>query len=101
MVGELAEQLRSARWSAVLPSIIDAAERDLDVAEVQAALQTQFSTPFLLAAERAQARGELPSSRRPAHVVANVIGPLFYRRWFSREPIDSDFVDNLVKSVAG
>lgn len=85
----------------MLPSIIDAAERDPDVAEVQAALQAQFSTPFLLAAERAQARGELPPCRRPAQVVASVMGPLFYRRWFSKEPIDPDFVEDVVKSVAG
>ena len=97
----LAEQLRSARWPAVLPSIIDAAERDSNVAEVQAALHVQFSTPFLLVAERAQARGELPPCCSPAQIVASVMGPLFYRRWFSKEPINPEFVKDVVKNVAG
>ena len=53
LAGALAQQLRSPGWPAVLPSIIDAAERDTEVAQVHAAMQARFSAPFLLAAERA------------------------------------------------
>jgi hypothetical protein len=27
------------------------------------------------------------------------MGPLFYRRWFSREPIDEQFVKRIVRNV--
>jgi hypothetical protein len=29
------------------------------------------------------------------------MGPLFYRRWFSREPIDKKFVKGVVSTVIG
>jgi hypothetical protein len=29
-------------------------------------------------------------------VVAALLGPLFYRRWFSRGPIDEQFVDTII-----
>jgi hypothetical protein len=30
----------------------------------------------------------LPKSLDPSHVIVQVLGLLFYRRWFSREPLD-------------
>src|SRR5208337_2680176 len=36
---QLAEHLCTARWAAVLPSIVDAAERDSELAELQTRLQ--------------------------------------------------------------
>lgn len=30
-----------------------------------------------------------------------VTGPLFYRRWFSREPLDSAFVKSVVSAAVG
>ena len=95
----VAEDLCTARWPAVLPSIIDAAERDPEVAGVQAALQVGFTAPFLAVAERARHRGELPDGRSASDIVASLLGPLFFRRWFSREPIDDRFVEMLVHSV--
>lgn len=32
-------------------------------------------------------------------VVAAVIGPLFYRRWFSREPVDDRFIETTIAAV--
>ncbi|GMX63765.1 hypothetical protein Elgi_32430 [Paenibacillus elgii] len=29
----------------------------------------------------------------------HLLGPLFYRRWFSREPIDDQFVKAIIKRV--
>jgi hypothetical protein len=37
--------------------------------------------------------------RNPADIVASIIGPFFYRRWFSREPIDDKFVRSVVASL--
>jgi len=92
----LAEQLRTARWPAILPSIIDAAERDEDIARMHAKLQAGFSSPYIPVVERAIARGELPARQNPAEIIAVVLGPLFFRRWFSREPLDETFVKSVV-----
>jgi hypothetical protein len=33
--------------------------------------------------------------------VAELLGPLFYRRWFSREPIDDQFIETVTQAVTG
>ena len=32
-------------------------------------------------------------------MIAGLVGPLFYRRWFSRGPIDEEFITTTVKNV--
>jgi AcrR family transcriptional regulator len=92
----LAEQLRSANWPSILPSIIDAAERDSELAELHARLQAGFYAPYLSVVERAKERAEVARRQDGADVAAAVMGPLFYRRWFSREPINDRFVRAVV-----
>jgi hypothetical protein len=98
---ELAEQLRSARWASVLPSIVDAAERAPELAGLHADLHARLMAPFGVVTERARARGELAADRGPADVTAAVVGPLFYRRWFSRQPLDAVFVGRVVEDARG
>jgi AcrR family transcriptional regulator len=96
---DLAEQLRSARWATVLPSIVDAAEREPELAGLHAGLHARLLAPFGVVTERARARGELPAGQEAVDVTAAVAGPLFYRRWFSREPLDTAFVRRVVENV--
>lgn len=93
----LAGLLQRANWSAVLPSIVDAAERDSEFATVHAGIQRGHAAPVRQIVERAVARHELPADTDPAVVAAAVLGPLFYRRWFSRELLDDAFVDAIVR----
>ncbi len=95
----LASRLRTARWATVLPSIIDAAERDPELADLHSRMHAEMTTAFRSVVERAQQRGELSRHRRASEVVATIIGPLFYRRWFSREPLDEGFVKRVVESA--
>jgi AcrR family transcriptional regulator len=82
----IAERL-SGRWSSVLPSVIDAAERDPELAQVHAQLHADMMGAFHAVVARAQARGEIPTDAAASDLIAAVMGPLFYRRWFSREPL--------------
>ena len=93
----VANRLRTANWATVLPSIIDAAERDPELAALQASLHGEMRAAFRVVVERAQEKGELPRRVDPAEVIAAVLGPLFYRRWFSREALDERFVKGVVK----
>jgi len=95
----LASRLRSARWATVLPSIIDAAERDPELANLHSRMHAEMTTAFRAVVERAQQRGDLSRGRRLTEVVAMILGPLFYRRWFSREPLDEGFVKRVVESA--
>jgi AcrR family transcriptional regulator len=84
--------LRSKSFSSVLPSIVDAAERDDQVAAMYERIHAEHMAPFFAVVERAKRRRELPRGCPASDIVAAVVGPLFYRRWFSREPIDDRFV---------
>ena len=95
----LADQLQNARWPSILPSIVDAAERDPELAQLHAGLQAGFSAPYLPVVERAKKRGELPPRAQASEIVAAIVGPLFYRRWYSREPIDEKLAKKIVTGL--
>lgn len=101
LMGALAEALTTAPWTSVLPSIVDAGERDPDMAEMYRRLQQGYSAPFEAAIWRGIDRGELPADTDVAVLVAALIGPLFFRRWFAREPLTEGFVAEIVRIVVG
>jgi AcrR family transcriptional regulator len=97
----MAGRLRSDRWASILPSMIDAAERDPELAEVHTRLHAGFMEPLYVAIDRAKKRGELSPDRDPSEIVASVVGPLYYRRWFSRQPLDEKFAKSIVENAVG
>src|SRR5580698_1356608 len=99
LVTSLAHLLRSAKWTSVLPSVIDAAERDPDTAAMYSRLQEGYSAPLQFIIQRAIQSGDLPKTADAALLVAALTGPLFYRRWFSREPLTSAFAKQIVRLV--
>lgn len=96
---DLAHLLMTAKWPSVLPSIVDAAERDPDLAAIYSQLQASHVKPYVEIIERAKCNGEIPAKSDTAMIVAELVGPLFYRRWFSREALDEGFVKGIVESV--
>lgn len=98
-VVNLAALLTSARWTAVLPALADAAERNEELANVLGAIQRGHATPIRAIVDRAKRRGELHDTVDPTTVAASILGPLFYRRWFSREALSKEFVKDLVQHV--
>lgn len=99
LMGDLAQALTTARWTSVLPSIIDAGERDPEMADMYRRLQQGYSAPFEEVIRRGIERGELPEATDPATLAAALIGPLFFRRWFSREPLTEAFVAKIIRLV--
>jgi hypothetical protein len=97
MVLYVAGRLRTAGWAKVLPSIMDAAERDPELAKLQAKLHGEMRGAFRTIVERGQKRGEVDAAIDPTEVIAGVLGPLFYRRWWSREALDERFVRGVVE----
>jgi AcrR family transcriptional regulator len=101
LLSRLAQQLKAARWPAILPSIIDAAERDQEIARLHQQLQATFSAPYRTVIERARQKGDLPKTAEVSELLAGLLGPMFYRRWFSRAPIDDKFVQAIVARALG
>jgi hypothetical protein len=79
-----------------VPSVIDAAERDAEVATIHGQIQRGHARPFQEVVARAKRNGEISASVDSATMIAALIGPLFYRRWFSRESLDGSFVKDVV-----
>lgn len=96
---EIAHLLPTANWSFVLPSIVDTAERNPEFAEIHSRIQRGHAAPLREVLQRAADRGELSAHADVSTIVAALLGPLFYRRWFSREPIDDQFVESIIKRV--
>jgi AcrR family transcriptional regulator len=96
LLSNLARLLSTARWSSVVPSIVDVAERDPDFAALHARIQRGHATPLREVLDRAIERGQLPAATDSAQLVSALIGPLYYRRWFTREASDDSFIEALV-----
>jgi AcrR family transcriptional regulator len=101
ILAHLGHLLGTARWSSVVPSIVDVAERDPEFAGIHGKIQRGHAAPFREVIERAAGRGEISAATDPSGMVSALIGPLYYRRWFSREPIDDQFVRTIVRNVIG
>jgi AcrR family transcriptional regulator len=95
----IAHLLETANWSSVLPSIVDIAERDPEFADIHSQIQRGHAAPLREVLDRAVHRGELPAEVDLPTLVAALLGPLFYRRWFSREAIDDRFVEAIINRV--
>jgi AcrR family transcriptional regulator len=96
---DIAELLGAARWSSILPSIVDAAEHDPEFADIHSRIQHGHAAPLRAALDRAALRGEIPSAADRNAIAAALLGPLFYRRWFSREQIDAEFVETIIRTA--
>jgi AcrR family transcriptional regulator len=99
LLSDLGRLLTTARWSFIVPSIVDIAERDPEFAAVHGAIQRGHAGPIRQVIARAADRGELPPATDRSAMVSALVGPLYYRRWFSREPIDDQFVTTIVHNV--
>ena len=98
----IADLLGTARWSSILPSIIDAAEHDPEFAAMHSRIQRGHAAPLRAALDRAALREEIPPAADRNAIAAALLGPLFYRRWFSREQIDAEFLEMIIQNaIAG
>jgi AcrR family transcriptional regulator len=95
----IANLLGTARWSSILPSIVDAAEHDPEFASLHSRIQHGHAAPLRAALDRAALRGEIPPAADRNAIAAALLGPLYYRRWFSREPIDAEFMEMIIRNA--
>jgi AcrR family transcriptional regulator len=82
--------------STVLPSIVDAGERDKELAQLQSSELCEVQDTFRTVIERGKKRGELPARENAQELIAAILGPLFFRRWFSRESLDEALAKRVV-----
>lgn len=99
-VQELAAGLATGEFAVLLGSLIELAERS----ERAAALATEFGRRrrrhLVERLQRAVDDGDLDPDVDLDLVVSQLVGPLFYRRFVSRQPIPPELVTRLVRGCA-
>lgn len=91
---EVRSQFQS-RNGAILPSIMDAAERDEEMAELFAAIVQKIVGEFQLFIDRGVRRKEIRRGMDARELATSIIGPLVFRRLFLR----SNSTDAVLKKI--
>jgi len=95
----LAGVLTRSASAGVMTSMIDAAERDPQIAALQASFTRERRLASRRALDRAVARDEIGGDYDFEVEAALIGGALFYRRLVSREPLSDRFVDRVVDAA--
>lgn len=96
LVAGFAAQLEHEPWAAALPVLLDAARRDPRLRARMEAFLEQRKDPVRRVVARAVDAGALRSDIDPGLAVAQLLGPLVFRRMITSEALDRPVVDALV-----
>lgn len=99
LYASLARRLWDPAWSRHLPSLLDAAGRDEQVATLFTAFVDGRRAPSAQVIRDGIAAGELPAGTDVDATIDQIAGPLFYRRFFSRRGVGDGEVADLVRRV--
>lgn len=91
--------LRDQRMSCILPSVLDAAQRDEDMARLRDEMVERRRRPIRQILIRSQKRGELPGELDIELAIDLLAGPLFYRKLVSGTPPPPRMVARVVDAV--
>lgn len=99
ILGRLADRFASGEPARILPALIAAAEVDEELERMHRDFVADRRRPLKGALQRAVDRGELPEEV-DVDVAADMLsGPLFFRRFITREPVSRAFVEQLVDTL--
>lgn len=96
----LAKGLASQPWSGLLPSLIEAAERDPGLAAMHARLAESRDSTVRSMVRRARERGQVRDDIDDDDIVGLVAGPLFYRRMIRHEEPSAADAERIAALVA-
>jgi AcrR family transcriptional regulator len=99
LVTGLAAALSEGPAAGLMFALVDAAERDPQLAALHRRTADARHAVILRAVERGIGRGELPAGTDAAEVLDELAGPLFYRRAVSGGPVDRAFAERVVHRV--
>ncbi len=100
LAGGLAHGLQSGPWAAMLPSLVDAAERDPEVARMNREFNETRHAVVKSIVTRARSRGEIRDEVSDKDIIELVAGPVFYRRLVTGEPTSAHHASHIAALVA-
>jgi AcrR family transcriptional regulator len=86
-VTDLASLLDGADGTAMMPALIEAAERDEEFRDIIGPFVDARRQPVMNRLRSAVRRGQLPKGTDVDMVCASLVGPLFYRRLLTRQRV--------------
>jgi AcrR family transcriptional regulator len=99
LLARLTDGLTTSPWARILPSLIDAAERDTDIAAFHRELTRHRRVPIRTVLELGQQRGDVPVGVDLDYVIDLLSAPLFYRRFIYHADNDRSLVEQIVDDV--
>ncbi len=98
-LSKLERSLHHSDFGAILLTAVDGAERSQQMADLARAAAVQRRQQLNDRLRSAQVAGSLPHDADLQLLTTQLVGPLFYRRFFSRQAYDPAFVPALVDQV--
>jgi AcrR family transcriptional regulator len=95
LVREIRARFESQLGS-MLPSIMDAAEREPEMAALFAASTQKLIDAIQVLIDRAVRRKEIRPGIRAKDLAVTIVGPLAFQRWFSRSRLSDAFIRRVV-----
>jgi TetR/AcrR family transcriptional regulator, regulator of autoinduction and epiphytic fitness len=96
---QMAQMVEGSTYSACMPALIDAAERDPQVRAFHCAFSSERLGVLVEVLRGAVASGELPDNADPELLADALVGPIVLRRLMFSEPFDPKQVPALVDQV--
>lgn len=95
-LGELARQMAVEPWAHAIPALLEAARREPEIAAATARFVADRQAPLRAVLRDAVEDGSLPSVDVEL-ALAQLLGPLVYRRLITSEPIDEALCTHVVE----
>lgn len=96
----VAELLVDSMFSACIPALIDAAERDGELRKFHHRFQREARKPLVALIRQGASAGDFADCD-PELAASALLGALFFRRLMTRTPFDPERVPELVEAVLG
>jgi TetR/AcrR family transcriptional regulator of autoinduction and epiphytic fitness len=97
----VAEIVADSPFSACLPALIDAAERDGNLREFHHHFQAEARRPLIGLISEGVASGHFPSNVNAEVAAISLLGAIFFRRLLTSTPFDPRDVGILIETVIG
>ncbi len=98
-LAQLVVALKRTEWARIVPTMLDAAERNAHFAALTKAFIDSRRRPLRQRLELAKRNGELPPDADIELMVGLLVGPLFYRRYITRQPVSAALARHVVDAV--
>jgi AcrR family transcriptional regulator len=96
VLGELARQMEVEPWVHAVPALLDAARLEPEIATVTAQFIADRQAPMRVVLQEAVDAGSLPGLDIGT-ALAQLLGPLVYRRLITSEPLDEELCAKVVE----